>query len=445
MLFAVLEDDISEVKRLLEQGADVNAKDDFGHTPLSNASLVGLTEIVKLLLAKGADVNAKDDFGHTPLREASDNGHYEVVKLLLANGANDYNGGLIGSAGFGNIEFVNLFLSKGADVNAKDNNGITPLYKASSMGHYEVVKLLLANGANDYNGGLIGSAYFGDIEFVNLFLSKGADVNAKDNNGITPLYKASSMGHYEVVKLLLSKGADVNAKDNNGWTPLRVASSRGHTEIVKLLIAKRADVNAKDNNGNTPLSEASMWGHTEVVKLLIAKRADVNAKDNNGDTPLSSASYEGHTEIVKLLLAKGADVHAKDEYGNTPLSEASLRGNTEIVKLLLAKGANKADLIEYLLAEWGFCNNDENCINNMRITFENKSYSRITQITFMLTIKSQNESVLYKKKHTVACKLDHEEVAPCDEFYLSNPVYVYTDGSGDGDKVKIDVEVLTVR
>ena len=115
------------------------------------------------------------------------------------------------------------------------------------------------------------------------------------------LLYAASKGHIEAVKHHLEAGADVNAKHDNGVTPLHGAVMFGHNEIVELLIAEGADVNAKAEGGSTPLHLSALQGHNEVAELLIAKGADVNAKDEGGETPLDYAD----DEIADLLRKHG--------------------------------------------------------------------------------------------------------------------------------------------
>jgi ankyrin repeat protein len=169
------------VKLLLDEGADVNSKDDSGWTSLSRPSVSGNKTVVKLLLDKGADINSKDDSGSTPLSKAAARGREAIVKLLL---------------------------DKGADVNPKTNSGGTPLLQAIGFRHEALVKLLL---------------------------DKGADVNYKDDSGSTSLSQAAACGHEAVVKLLLDEGADVNSKDDSGSTSLSQAAACGHEAVVTLL------------------------------------------------------------------------------------------------------------------------------------------------------------------------------------------------------------------
>ena len=110
------------------------------------------------------------------------------------------------------------------------------------------------------------AAWGGDLDGVQAELDKGADVNAKDDGGMTPLHHAVMFGRKEVAELLIANGADVNAKDDRGRTPLHWANST--KEIADLLIAEGANVNAKTKFGETPLDAAILLGQTETAALL---------------------------------------------------------------------------------------------------------------------------------------------------------------------------------
>ena len=152
---------------------------------------------------------------------------------------------------------------------------------------------------------LFSVATAGNVSKMSAALLAGANANAKTRkggiSGITLLMAASGHGHLEVVKLLLEKGADVNAKNNDGYTALMAASLEGHPEVMKLLLEEGADVNAKEGRGISVLMSASTRGRAEVVKLLLKKGADVNAKNDDNLTALSIASVMGFPEVVKLL------------------------------------------------------------------------------------------------------------------------------------------------
>lgn len=157
------------------------------------------------------------------------------------------------------------------------------------------------------------------------------------------LYEAVRSNNQVKIIELISNGADVNAKDSYGWTPLMKATDSNKIEIMKLLIENGADVNAKNTHGRTPL----MYVCTiEAVKLLIENGADVNAKDSRGWTPLMSAVEDSHgeTEVLEFFLDKGADVNAKTIDGKTVLSVAKSRSDTignGIVEFLKKAGAKR--------------------------------------------------------------------------------------------------------
>ena len=113
----------------------------------------------------------------------------------------------------------------------------------------------------------------------------------------------SSYGQRAVVETLIKGGADVNAPDESGLTPLALAAMQGQTAIARLLIAAKADVNEASSDGTTPLMRAASANHGETVRLLIASGADVNARNAGGMTALMVAAFGGYAEPVRMLLA----------------------------------------------------------------------------------------------------------------------------------------------
>src|SRR5208283_3452093 len=148
---------------------------------------------------------------------------------------------------------------------------------------------------------LINAAKKGDLKQVQELLDHGAEVDAKNENGITSLMEAYGNGHMEIMKLLLEWEADVDARDTRtGTTILMAASTLGQIEIVKLLLEWEADANIKGNIGETALAQSSYAGWPEVTKLLLEAKADVNARTNNGATPLMLASLK--TDVKSKIL-----------------------------------------------------------------------------------------------------------------------------------------------
>ncbi len=124
------------------------------------------------------------------------------------------------------------------------------------------------------------------------------------------IHKTAATADLAGVQAALGRGADVNAGDDGGTTPLQHATANGHKEIAQLLIANGADVNTKDIGGGTPLHLAAIgFRHKEIAELLIAKGADVNAiivsGRNQGKTPLDFAIEFKNTETADLLRKHG--------------------------------------------------------------------------------------------------------------------------------------------
>lgn len=117
----------------------------------------------------------------------------------------------------------------------------------------------------DNNTPLLAAAWEGRVKMVKSLIKAGADVNAKNERGLTPLHKACTWGNTEVAKALIKAGADVNAKDKYGLTPLHKAADGGHAEVAIALIEAGADVNAKDKDDYTPLRWAQDYYMEDIL------------------------------------------------------------------------------------------------------------------------------------------------------------------------------------
>jgi ankyrin repeat protein len=117
---------------------------------------------------------------------------------------------------------------------------------------------------------LIEAARRGDMRQIEHLLTTGADVNAQNKWGLTPLMAAAHGGHIVAGKLLLEKGADVNTTQHGGWTALMVAAVKGHLDVVNLLLKKGVDVNARTESRLTALTLARSNGRSQVAELLKA-------------------------------------------------------------------------------------------------------------------------------------------------------------------------------
>lgn len=168
-----------------------------------------------------------------------------------------------------------------------------------------------------------------------MLVDKGADINAKGQNGWTHLHFACMSEQDSIVSKVVDLGADVNARDNENRTPLMLTKSEA---AVSKLVEKGADVNAKDNTKWTALHYACAETNDLVVSKLVDLGADVNASDNEGRTPLIVAETEA---AVSKLVEKGADVNAvAKDHGWTALHVAVGKENEAGVRLLVDKRAD---------------------------------------------------------------------------------------------------------
>ena len=338
------------VEFLIGKYANTHARDTYGVTPLYYAAIHNYEDIADFLLAKGADANAGDENGLTLLYYAIWDKSKDAIKLLIRKGANvnakDRAGytPLVYAIWENDKDMVELLIANGADVNIEDNDGYTPYYWAVTDASKDIVELLTAKGATVIST-IHLAARAGDLARVKRFMEEGTDVNARDKGGETPLFSAVQADNDDVARFLIAEGADVNARDNIGATPLNFAiRARVKKDMLELLIAKGADVNAKTERGQTPLHSACVRGEKDVVELLIGKGADITAKITSGSavgwTLLHFATASGQAEIAELLIAKGADIDSKASNGHTPLHIACERGHKDVAELLIAKGAD---------------------------------------------------------------------------------------------------------
>ncbi len=283
LILAVENGHFQQVKELIEQGCDINIKDnELQRTPLHYAVDRGYTQIVSLLINNGADVNCEDIDGYTPLIEAVLCGRAELACLLIDKGA-DLNPGYI----------------------KYDNT--TLLHEAIIADYSDCY-----NGQNDL------------ITTINLLIEKGLDVNAKDRWGCSPIFNTTR----EIATILLQNGADVNARNNERNTALHIIEPEDveQEEDIAFLIENGADVNAKNNLGMTPL-QSILHGNCPVkfADLLLRSGAKVNVLSHEGKTPLHyilTNKLYNQKELIQLFFRYGADINIRDSDGKSPLDMA---------------------------------------------------------------------------------------------------------------------------
>ncbi|XP_017587673.1 PREDICTED: ankyrin-1 isoform X5 [Corvus brachyrhynchos] len=207
---------------------------------------------------------------------------------------------------------VRLLLDRGAQIETRTKDELTPLHCAARNGHVRIAEILLDHGA---------------------------PIQAKTKNGLSPIHMAAQGDHLDCVRLLLQYSAEIDDITLDHLTPLHVAAHCGHHRVAKLLVEKGAKPNSRALNGFTPLHIACKKNHIRVMELLLKTGASIDAVTESGLTPLHVAAFMGHLPIVKTLLQRGASPNVSNVKVETPLHMAARAGHTDVAKYLLQNKA----------------------------------------------------------------------------------------------------------
>ena len=282
------------VARLVGAGADPNALNNDGATPLHVAAADGSPATICALLQNGGDPSIGDRKGMTPL-------HHLVTR------SPDEDPGL---------RAFRALIESGADLDETDNLHWTPLHHASCNNDDEAA-------------------------FASALLEAGAMPNRTDRSGRTPLHCAAEFtAAGPIIRALVDGGADPNAKDDRlRWTALHMVARSGSAEQAKLLIGANATLRARDGDSQTPLHVAVAAGNAEVARVLVEEGADPYHRSRDSDwSPIQEADEREADAAMAWALV--GDPNRRDENGRTPLHEAAAGGLPNWVKALLEAGAN---------------------------------------------------------------------------------------------------------
>ena len=289
LAWAVYEDDVQAVERVLLSRADVNASNDYGVTALHLACANGNSAIVRQLLAAGADPNVSKLTGETPLMTCAASGAVDASRRLLSQGADvnaaehaEHQSALMWAAAGQHAELVEELIARGADVEARSIVIAEPEpYVTETPGQT-----------------VFGTNYPPTIRF------------RKTSGGFTALHFAAQQGAMECARLLLAGGADVDSPHAEYGSPLLIAIASGHEDLALYLLEKGAEPNVKDTWGITPLHYAVHEG------VLILNNFKPSRTDRFGWT------RKNMPELVAALLAAGADPNARIEYSYAYMDDA---------------------------------------------------------------------------------------------------------------------------
>lgn len=363
---AIQAGELEAARAMIEDGADVNATQPDGATPLMWAVYNVDVDLVRTLLEEGARADVQNKFGASALSEAARLAQPEMVKLLLDAGADpdsanaDGQTALMLAARAGDLEIVRMLVEAGADVNAVEQwRGQTALMWAAGSGHGEVTRYLTENGAdvsvrafhNDWGaqvtsepraqyrqvGGLTALLYAareGCYECAVAIVEAGADIETPNPEGITPLLMALDNANFDIADYLLDQGADPHRWDWWGRTPIYIAVD------MKSFRVGRGGFDPDGPSEGRPLVIDGDVTAMDIINRLLAAGVDPNAQLNLwrpgtrflddsltvGTTPAFLAAINYDNEALQALIDAGADVDIPNVMGVTPLMGAAGMG-----------------------------------------------------------------------------------------------------------------------
>ncbi|XP_030843124.1 E3 ubiquitin-protein ligase MIB2 [Strongylocentrotus purpuratus] len=294
---------------------------------LDPLGLVDSDEIRQMMTAAATEAATKD--GEVTAQSAK-----EFIKAVMEGDVKRVAEALKKNKGFVNVV-------------VQDN---TPLHLAAYQDHFQVVELLIKNGAkldvkdDDGDTALANAVHQDNARIVKYLLDHGADPNTTNvKGGRSPLHIGASKNHTQCVRLILGKGGNPNVKDNVGDTPLHDAIRKTQKEITELLInARNIDLELNNKRGFNPLHHAALSDNPHATRLLIKKqRSLVDIRKDDGYAALHLAVHNGNQNIAEILITEGhCAIDLYNEQHQTPLLLAIAKGRTAIIEDLIKHGAD---------------------------------------------------------------------------------------------------------
>eukprot|EP00794_Sanderia_malayensis_P010830 gene10831-11982_t len=295
-------------KLLLEFGADVNARDQFGFRPIHDACLYGHLAILKLLLNYGArtdgiDGNVASLSSVDPFFYAAQQQHIECLQLLLLkkNNNSDADDALWDlSSKRGHTELLDFISDKGIPEEMLQKC----LHNSALSGHvgfFKRTKQILKRdlSEDEAKAAMLTAVQHGKTSYVAELLDSGVNANICDDQKVTALHFAARFGQYECIERLVQAGASLEAVTRQNWTPLHVAVRQCQDEAVKKLIDLGCNINSVGGpNQETPLQLAALVGDIQVLRSILKANPDILAVNKKGKHVLEMKLNAEVKEII---------------------------------------------------------------------------------------------------------------------------------------------------
>lgn len=317
---------------------------------IADGNTTDAVSLIRKLKQDGKDLNDPASTGASPLTWAVGSGQAEVVDALIRAGASlelpDKQTTLIHlAAHFGDIRVVHRLAKWGADPNALDQYGNTPAFIAAAYGQPEAIDALVQHGATlskQNEKGLAPihvAALKGHTQALRRLIEWGVSPNEPSGNGDPPLFIAAACGQPQAIDALVQHGADLNLQNPQGLAPIHAAAKWGQAEALSCLIGHGVSPDALNRYADTPALFAAVFQRPNVIAALVRHGADLNLANHEGWAPVHAATTPGNEAILKILLDWGVDAGAIGERRNTAAHAAAISENAEAIDLLREAGA----------------------------------------------------------------------------------------------------------
>lgn len=316
ILDAVKNNDLEKAKVLIERDASlVHIKDEAENTPLHHAAMIGSVEMTEYLLSKGADINAQNTQLNTPLHEAIQNRKENTSVFLI---------------------------KKGADVHKTNIQSQTPLHKAASLNQKRTGEILIAKGASidpvdrwQRTPFLVVARQTGDIEFGELLLDKGANINFKDRDNQMSLNLAAWKGFNDFIDFLLDKGAKYYSSQRESRWILTHSAKCGSSRLFQVVLNQEKGLLSDESFSKSIMDTAIMGGSVEIINLLLSKNIPLNNEANRyGWTPVHYAAFNGHAAMIRFLDEKNFDINQRTLSGKSVYNIAEENNQGDVLQTI---------------------------------------------------------------------------------------------------------------